>query len=69
MHLRGVKATAISRSLGIHRSVVYKTIKRYKDLGTENDRPGRGRPRTVATKSNIKKVRDKVRRNPARSVP
>ncbi|EYC39473.1 hypothetical protein Y032_0655g1201 [Ancylostoma ceylanicum] len=65
---RGVKAQAISQRLGIHRSVVYKTIKWYKTLGTENDRPRPGRPRTVATKSNIKKVRDKVRRNPARSV-
>ncbi|VDL72812.1 unnamed protein product [Nippostrongylus brasiliensis] len=32
-----------------------ETIKRYKDLGTEADRPGRGRPAFVVTTDNIKK--------------
>ncbi|VDL79905.1 unnamed protein product [Nippostrongylus brasiliensis] len=56
LHRRGLSAREIHRRLGVHRSVIYRTIKRYKDLGTEADRPGRGRPAFVVTTDNIKKV-------------
>ncbi|WKX88140.1 hypothetical protein Q1695_008061 [Nippostrongylus brasiliensis] len=68
LHRRGLSAREIHRRLGVHRSVIYRTIKRYKDLGTEADRPGRGRPAFVVTTDNIKKVRERIRRNPARSI-
>ncbi|WKY11750.1 hypothetical protein Q1695_003372 [Nippostrongylus brasiliensis] len=55
LHCRGLSAREIHRRLGVHRSVIYRTIKRYKDLGTEADRPGRGRPAFVVTTDNIKK--------------
>ncbi|VDL80074.1 unnamed protein product, partial [Nippostrongylus brasiliensis] len=49
LHRRGLSAREIHRRLGVHRSVIYRTIKRYKDLGTEADRPGRGPAFVVTT--------------------
>ncbi|RCN46082.1 hypothetical protein ANCCAN_07854 [Ancylostoma caninum] len=67
LHQDGVSSREIARRLGLCRSVVFKTIRRFKDLGTSKDRPGRERPRSVTTQENVKKVREKIRRNPERS--
>ena len=45
-----------------------KHIKRYKDLGTLDDRSRSGRPATVTTKKNKEKIRSQIRRNPQRSM-
>jgi transposase len=52
---------------GIKRDFVYRTIRRLRETGTINDRPRSGRPRSVRTKERIKRIREKIRRNPARS--
>ena len=39
----------------------------FKHVGTSEDRPKSGRPRTAQTKKNIKAVHEKVRSNPKRS--
>ena len=46
---------------------VYRTIRRLRDTGSIQDRPRSGRPRTCRTKERIKRVREKIRRNPQRS--
>lgn len=48
--------------------VVYNAVKRYKETGSTSDRPRSGRPRTACTSDRIKRVREKIRRNPARSI-
>ena len=69
--LRGIKPYAIFKSLkqgGIKCDFVYKTIKRFKETGSTENRPKSGRPRTARTKSNIKIVREQIRRKRCRSV-
>lgn len=55
------------KSIGIKRDFVYRTIRRLRDTGSLNDRPRSGRKRSVCTPDRIKRVREKIRRNPARS--
>ena len=55
------------RQLGVTRSCVYRTIRRLRDTGSIQDRPRSGRPRTCRTEERIKRVREKIRRNPQRS--
>ena len=51
----------------VSRRGVYKAVKRFKDTGTCAPRIRSDPERTVRTKKLIKKVREKLRRNPARS--
>ena len=51
----------------VSRRGVYKAVKRFKDTGTCAPRIRTDPERTVRTKKLIKKVREKLRRNPARS--
>ena len=51
----------------VSRRRVYKAVKRFKDTGTCAPRIRSDPERTVRTKKLIKKVREKLRRNPARS--
>uniref|UniRef100_A0A7I4YLY6 DDE_3 domain-containing protein n=1 Tax=Haemonchus contortus TaxID=6289 RepID=A0A7I4YLY6_HAECO len=44
-----VSTREIHQRLGGHHSVIYRTIKRFRQLGTEDDRSGRVRRATVAT--------------------
>ena len=60
----GKRQCEIVRLLNVKRDVVSKAIKRFKELGTEHDRPGRGRKRTVNTSSNRQIIRKRVGRNP-----
>jgi inhibitor of nuclear factor kappa-B kinase subunit alpha len=64
----GKKPLFISKTLNIHRNTVYDAIKRYKELGSLEDRPRSGRPVTVATIANKEKIRKKISRNPQRSM-
>lgn len=57
LHKRGKKPKDIISALKLPQSTVYKAIKRYKELGTSEDRPRSGRPVTeqpqpMSTKSN-----------------
>uniref|UniRef100_A0A7I4YZ41 Helix-turn-helix domain-containing protein n=1 Tax=Haemonchus contortus TaxID=6289 RepID=A0A7I4YZ41_HAECO len=66
-HLQGVSAREIHQRLGVHRSVIYRTIKRYRELGTEDDRSGRGRSANVPTTGDMRRERERIRRQPSQS--
>lgn len=68
LYLSGGSAAFISKVLKVPRRTVYDAIKRYKELGTLSDRTGRGRKLTVITPEMIKKIRERIRRNPRRSM-
>lgn len=53
---------------GIRKMFVYRTVNRLRETGSIVDRSRSGRPRTVRTEPRIKRVREKLRRNPERSV-
>lgn len=63
---QGIRQVDISRRLLVAKSVVSKTIARFKSLGSNLDRPGRGSKAKALTKSNVKKVRERLRYNAAR---
>lgn len=52
----------------VSRSFVYKTLKRFRETGSLNDRPRSGRPRTKSTSATIRRVKQLLRRNPRRSM-
>lgn len=68
LYRAGTSAPKIIKLLKAPKSTVYDAVKRYEELGNAKDRPKSGRPRTARTKANIKAVREKVRRNPKRSM-
>ena len=68
LYKQRLSAREIHRRLGVRLNVIYKTIRRYTELGTDEDRSGRGRKRSVVTTPNIRKVREKFRRSAERSV-
>ena len=62
-----IEIVRMLKHLKINRTFVYRTIKRYNETGTVNDRPRNGCPKSATTKSTVKKVRERIRRNPRRS--
>ena len=54
------------KPLGISRMFVWRTIKRYRETSSVDDRPRSGRPRTVRTDKAIKAVAARIRRKPLR---
>ena len=58
----------ISMSLKVNRMLVWRTVKRYEETGDVQNRPGQGRPRTVRTPKLINSTREKIRRNPKRTI-
>lgn len=63
----GVHIFRLVKQFGITRDCVYRTIRRLRGTGSVKDRPRCGRPRTCRAKECIKRVREKIRRNPPRS--
>ncbi|XP_065671865.1 uncharacterized protein LOC136089723 [Hydra vulgaris] len=51
---------------GISERCVYRTIQRLRETGGVEDRERSGRPRTVRTPDRIKRIREKIQRNPER---
>lgn len=56
------------KSLGVKRDFVYRTIRRYRDTSSFDDRKRSGRPRSARTERVIKITRERIRRKPQRSV-
>lgn len=52
---------------GKRQRFVERTVKRLRETGSVTDRPRSGRPRTARTKERIKRIREKIRRDPCRS--
>ena len=67
LHCAGRKNLEIIKLLKVAKSTVYNVVKIFKELGTSEDRPRSGRPRTTRTKKVIEAVQERVRRNPKRS--
>ncbi|XP_076058393.1 uncharacterized protein LOC143035330 [Oratosquilla oratoria] len=63
LHLQGKRQCDIVRLLGVRKDVISKAVKRFKELGHEGDRPGRGRKRTVNTPRNRQIIKKRVLRN------
>lgn len=57
----------ISRELQIDHSNVSRTLKRFDELGTFEDRRRSGRPRSARTAPIIRHIKEKIRRQPKRS--
>ena len=68
LYRAGTPISKIIKQLKVPKSTVYDAVRRYKELGNTKDRPKSGRPRSCRTKCNIKAFRERVRRNPKRSV-
>lgn len=64
----GKSPADIVKTLPVPRRTVYAAIKRYKELGTTDDRPRKGRPVTATTPENQNKLRHRIRRNPGKSM-
>ena len=58
----------ISKSLKVNRMLVWRTLKHYEETGDVQNRPGQGCPRTARTPKLVKSTREKIRRNPKRSI-
>ncbi|VDP41791.1 unnamed protein product [Heligmosomoides polygyrus] len=68
MHISGASVSNISKTLWVSRKTVSETIKRYEELGSLNDRPGRGRPATATLTHNVIRVRELMQRNAKKSL-
>lgn len=55
------------KEFNINRVFVWRTVQRLRDTGSVKNRPGSGQPRTARTKERVKRIREKIRRNPNRS--
>jgi predicted XRE-type DNA-binding protein len=54
----------IGELLDVPKSTVHNTIARFKETGTDERKPGSGRPRTARTLANKQKIKAKIKRNP-----
>ncbi|XGW04195.1 hypothetical protein V3C99_015388 [Haemonchus contortus] len=68
LHKAGCPSATMAKHLGIHRSVVYRTLQRYRDLSGLQDRRRSGRPRTARTPKVVEAVRKRIARNATRSI-
>lgn len=64
----GKTSPQIVSATGFTKNFVNRVIKRYKELGNDEDRPRSGRPATAVTPQNINKIRCRIRRNNVRSM-
>lgn len=63
MHQRGGTISDISRQLHADKATVSKTIKRFNELGTFEDRKRSGRPKTARTRPIIRSIQKKIRQD------
>ncbi|XP_065645558.1 uncharacterized protein LOC136076026 [Hydra vulgaris] len=64
----GCTGAEIAKRLKIPRRTVYNNCERLKETGSTQDKPRSGRPPKSSSKIIIKKVRDRIHRNPRRSM-
>ena len=62
-----IQIVRLLKHLKINERFVYRTIERYNETGSVNDRPRCGRPKSATKKSTVKKVKKRINRNPRRS--
>ena len=68
LHRAEVSNSMIIKQLKVPKSTVYDTVTRFKELGDEKNRLRSGRPCTARTPEIIKAARERVGRNPKRSI-
>ena len=68
MHSQGYKVTLISRILDMPNSNICNIIRKFQTTKEAADLPRTGRPRCMRTQKKIKAIRERVRRNPKRSI-
>lgn len=71
LHKNGKRNCEILRdlkSIGVNKLFIYRTLKRYKNTGSIHPVKKPGKKRTTRTRTVIKVVRERIRRNPAQSV-
>ena len=60
LHQQGYKVVEISRMLDASQSNVSKAIKRFKETGSNEDRPRSGAPATASTDENIQLIANRI---------
>ena len=68
LHRAKKSDSAITKTLSIARSTVWQTLKRFKERGDLSDRLTCGTLRSQRSKSMIKCIWERIRRNPRRSI-
>lgn len=68
LHMKGIRNFKICRLLNLTKQKVSRIVTRFHEVGDLNDRPRSGRPRTVDTPAVRKVIRERIRRNPRRSM-
>ena len=68
LHCARKSNSDIVKTLSIGRLTVWKTLKRFNERGDLSDRPRSGRPCFQLSKSMIKHIQEKIRRNLKRSI-
>ena len=58
----------ILKNQNVGRRLIHRTIQRFKDTGTVQDRPRTGRSRIIRTRNLKEKLRKRIARNPRRSI-
>ena len=64
----GKTASDIAKTLNINRMLVWRTLKRFESTGDIVNQPGQGRPRSARTPKLVKSTREKLRKNPRKSL-
>ena len=67
LHASGTHAKDIAAAIKVNRKLVYRTLKRLNDTGSVKKRYGGGRRPTATGPTNVKKVRERIRRKPHQS--
>ena len=62
------KASEIARLLNVPRRTIYDCLKRLEETGSIDDRRRSGRPKTATSGKIVKKICDKIRYHPKRSM-
>ena len=68
LYRAGTTTSKIIKQLKVPKSTVYDVVRRYTELGNTKDHLKSGRPRSCCMKRNIKSIRERVRRDPKRSM-
>ena len=68
LHRAGHSNSKIMKLLKAPKSTVRDTILRFQELGTMEERDRSGRPRSARTPAKIKALRERIRKNPKRSL-
>jgi DNA-binding Lrp family transcriptional regulator len=68
LHESSMKTSSIAKKLKMPLRTVQEAIKRQRETGTTKDRPRSGRPKSACIPGTIRQIREKIRRNPRRSM-